>query len=67
MKSKVDDHQVLAMLNGIRGLVGLLGPAIAKPHEKMFENYKKSGATTFIKDAATDLLDDMACRRYMLF
>ena len=65
LKSSSEDSEIQGQLNGIRGMVALFGPAIAKPYEKLFQKYKSDGTTMYIKDVATDLLDDMAGRRYI--
>ena len=64
LKSSSEDSEIQGHLNGIRGMVALFGPAIAKPYEKLFQKFKSDGTTMYIKDVATDLLDDMAGRRY---
>ena len=65
LKSSSDDYEIQGQLNGIRGMVALFGPSIAKPHEKLFRKFTSDGTAMYIKDVATDLLDDMAGRRYI--
>ena len=63
LQSGSEDYHIQAMLSGIRGLVGLFGPDIAKPYESLFERYKTETGASYVKDAAAGLLDDMAGRR----
>ena len=64
LKSSSDEMEIQGMLTGVRGMVSVFGPEIAKPHEKLFQKYKKEGTAMYIKDTATGLLNDMAGRRY---
>ena len=67
LNSRMEDYSMSGFLNGLRGFVGLFGPDLVKPHEELIKKQQQTGGSMMVKDTATDLLNDLAGRRYVYF